>query len=125
MAFVRVRHASLWLGGKKIAEAYESEEDIASGDEPQYGDAGFVGMSDGATTTNFSFSAIRPVNGASVDSVETALLSKTDLDLTYGLVGGKLHQVTVRCTNVNNKSDAKAGTLVGSFKFMGGVPTLT
>lgn len=121
MANVRVRHASIYLNGRKVAEAYESEEDISSGDEPQYGDEGFVGMSDGATTTNFSFTAIVPVAGMTV-AVENILLNKQDVDLALGLINGKIHQVTVRFTNCNFKSDAKAGTLVGSFKAIGGVP---
>lgn len=121
MALVRFRHASIYLRGVKVAEAYESEEDISSGDEPQFGDEGFVGMSDGATTTTFNFTAIVPVKGMTI-AVEDILLQKQDVDLALGLVNGRIHQVTVRCTNANYKSDAKAGTLVGSFKFMGGVP---
>lgn len=122
MAFVRVRHASMFFNGKKIAEMFSSEEDIASGDEPQYGDEGFVGMSDGATTTTMSFDAIVPTNGSTSAQVEAALLSKQDFDLTLGLIAGKLHQNRMRCTQATYKSDAKAGTLVGSFKFMGGAP---
>lgn len=121
MALVRVRHASIFLNGRKIAEAYENEEDISSGDEPQYGDEGFVGASDGATTTNFTFTAIVPVLGMSA-AVENMLLNKQDVDLSLGLINNKLHQVTVRCSGANYKSDAKAGTLIGTFKFFGGAP---
>jgi hypothetical protein len=121
LAFVRVRHGSLYLQGRKYAECYSSEEDIASGDEPQYGDEGMIGMSDGAMTSNYSFEAISPVLGASV-AVENFLLNKQDVDLVYGPINGKLHQVTVRFTTCNFKSDAKAGTLVGSFKAIGAQP---
>lgn len=122
MAFVRVRHASLFISGRKYAEAYMTEEDVSSGDEPQYGDEGLVGMSDGAATTNLSCEAIVPVLGSSVDILKSYLLKKLDIDITYGLVNGQLHQYTVRCTNANFKGDAKAGTLVGSFKFIGKAP---
>ena len=124
MALVLVRHASLYVGGAKVAEMYESTYDIASGDEPQYGDLGFLGMSDGAITTKVDATTIVTVPGNSVN-IENMLLQKQDVDVTLGLIDGHTHQITMRCTNANFKSDAKAGTLVGSFSFMGGPPSVT
>lgn len=124
MALVRVRHASLRANGKKIAEMYDCTYDIASGDEPQFGDDGFLGMSDGAITSQIDCTSIVPVAGMSVD-IDALILNKTDVDITHSVVNGKIHQVTMRCTGANYKTDAKAGTLVGSFKFMGGVPKRT
>ncbi len=121
MAYARVRHASAYVGGRKVAEMFNNSYDVSSGDEPQFGDEGFVGMSDGAITTTFEFDQVVPTNGSSV-LVENILLNKQDIDLAVGLINNKLHQVTVRCTGGTWKSDTKAGTLVGSFKFMGGVP---
>jgi len=42
MALVRVRHASMYLNGKKIAECFKSKTSLNSGDEPQFGDEGFL-----------------------------------------------------------------------------------
>lgn len=124
MAMVRVRHASIWLGGRKLAEMYKTDTELASGDEPQYGDEGFVGMSDGATTTTIDFDVIVPISGMTV-AVEQAILNKSDVDVTSGLINGKLWQLTMRCTKAKYSSDVKPGTLTGSFTFMGGKPSLS
>lgn len=124
MALVRVKHASLWVGGKKQAECNKNDVDVNSGDEPQIGDDGFMGMSDGATTTTLEFDSIVPVSGMS-SQVEQLLLTKADVDMNLGYVNGKLWQITMRCTRLKYSSDAKTGTLSGSFTFMGGVPSLT
>jgi hypothetical protein len=124
MALVRVRHASLRLNGRKVAEMYDCTYHIASGDEPQYGDDGFIGMSDGAITSQIDCSTIVPISGMSVD-IDGLVLNKSDVDIAHSLVNGKIHQVTMRCTDADYKSDAKNGTLMGSFKFFGGVPKRT
>jgi hypothetical protein len=114
----------MYLNGKKIAECFKSKTSLNSGDEPQFGDEGFLGMSDGATTTQFDFDTIVPVAGMSV-AVETQLLNKNDVDFGNSLVNGKIWTVTARVTKAEYDSDAKAGTLVGSFSAMGGKPKLT
>jgi hypothetical protein len=124
MAFVRVRHASMYVAGKKVAEMFSNTYHVGSGDEPQFGDDGFQGMSDGAITTTLDCETIVPVIGTSVD-ILSLLLNKQDSDINLGLMSGRLHTVTMRCTEADYKSDAKTGTLTGTFKFFGGVPTLT
>lgn len=121
MAQVRVRHASMYVGGKKIGEMFNNKYSMNSGDEPQYGDDGFEGMSDGAITTNVTCTTITPVTGMSVNLVN-ALLQKADVDVAIGTLDNHIHQVTMRCTKAEFTSDAKAGTLNGDFEFMGGVP---
>lgn len=114
----------MYMGGKKVAEMYDNTYDIASGDEPQYGDDGFEGMTDGAVTTQLDCTTIVPVSGMSV-SIVNALLGKQDVDITLGIIDGHIHQITMRPTGANFKSDAKTGSLAGSFKFFGGVPKIT
>lgn len=124
MALVKVKHASLYIASKKAAECNKNDIDVKSGDEPQIGDDGFLGMSDGATMTTIQFESIVPLSGMSV-TVETALLNKTDVDITLGLINGKIWQLTCRCTDLKYTSDAKNGTLTGSFTFVGGIPSIT
>ena len=124
MALVRVRHASMFVGSKKVAEMFRNKVALNSGDEPQFGDEGFLGMSDGAITTQLDFDAIVPVSGMTVD-LTAYLLNKTDVDITSGPVNGKLYTWTSRCTKAEYDSDSKAGTQTGAFSFMAGVPTVS
>ena len=124
MALVRVKHASIFRNGKKIAECYQNKYHIASGDEAAFGDDGFEGMTDGATTTTIDCTTIVPYGGMSVDLADD-LLNKRDVDMTVGLVNGKIHEITMRVLEAEFDSDAKTGALNGAFKFMGGVPSVS
>jgi len=119
MAFQDVRHASVFVDSKLVAECSKSDMTIATGDERLYGDAGVAGVSDGADETDFDFDTFIPVNGASVDPVAMALAKKT-FELQYGSVGGKILSVQCRFKSVKISSDSKAGTLTGSFQIFGG-----
>ena len=121
MALQRVRHASIFVGSKKVGEMYNNTMDHNSGDEQQFGDDGAVGMSDGAITTTFDFDTFVPVAGASYDP-RISFLNKDDVDVTVGPIAGKLTQLTMRFMKCNYKSDAKAGTLNGTFQLQGGKP---
>lgn len=124
MALVRERHASMFVNSKKVAECFKSKVTLSSGDELQYGDEGVIGVSDGAASTSLDFDIVVPVSGATV-SIETILLAKQNVDIQQGIVNGKIWQCTMRCTKAEYDSDAKAGTLVGSFTFIGGEPTIS
>jgi hypothetical protein len=123
MALVRVRHASMFLNSKKIAECYKSDVELNSGDELQYGDEGVIGVADGATNTQVNFDMIVPVSGATV-SPEQLLLAKQNVDIQSGLINGKLWDCTMRFTKAKYDSDAKTGTLNGAFTLIGGEPTI-
>ncbi len=60
MANVRVRHASFYLGGKKIGTMHTNSYTLSSGDEAQFGDEGYLGHSDGASTTSCDVEVIVP-----------------------------------------------------------------
>lgn len=124
MALQRVRHYSLFAQGKKVAECFRNKASFKSGDEPQFGDDGMLGMSDGAGTLELTFDAIAPVAGMSVQ-FEQFVLGKIDLDMQMGLINGKIWQSTMRCTQAEYDGDAKAGTLNGSFTLMGQPPQIT
>jgi hypothetical protein len=124
MANPRVRHASISLGGKRIAECFRNKLAINPGDEPQFADDGFYTMSDGATTMSVDFDTIVPVAGMGT-RLNGVILSKQDVDVTMSLIDGQIVQNTMRFTKAEYDSDAKTGTLNGSFTLMGGVPTLT
>jgi len=118
----RIRHASIYLKGRKIAECHSSNLDVNSGDERMFGDEGYIGHTDGASTNDASFDCVIPVAGMETD-VEGALERKEYVDLASGIVNGKIRKVTGRFVKCSYKSDAKTGSLDGSFNFEGGKAT--
>lgn len=124
MALARIRHYSVFVNSKKVAEAYKSKVALNSGDELAYGDAGVIGVSDGAANTALDFDSITPVSGSTA-SIEQILLGKQNVDIQLGLVNGKIWECQMRCTKADYDTDMKTGTLNGSFSFIGGEPTIT
>lgn len=123
MAEVKFRAASVYFGGKKNAEVNENTVTVNGNDEAQFGDPGFVGYSDGATTTTLSITEIQPVAGGSVDLM-TAFLNKQSVDVMFFPIKGKVVTVTMRILEFEVKSEQKNGTQTGTFKFGGGQPQL-
>lgn len=124
MATYRVKHASVFdTNGKKIATAVTNEVSLNSGDEMQFGDEGFAGFSDGATTTSCEVLEIIPITGTSFD-FDSAIVNKQDLNMGFGLLNGNIWQVPMRATKHDYKSDAKTGSLTGSVSLAGGPPKI-
>jgi hypothetical protein len=124
MANVKVRAASLYIDGSKVAEVEGSDYDLTGGDEAQFGAEGYMGHSEGAITTKVSCNGIIPVAGMKVDIV-SIFLKKKDVSISMASISGKIHKITMRCTNANVKSSHRNGTQNGSFTFEGGEPSVT
>ena len=73
MARALIRPFPLYANGLKVAEVSGGTYEIASGDEMQIATDGYLGHSDGATTTKVSPSCIIPVKGMKV-TVDSILL---------------------------------------------------
>jgi hypothetical protein len=116
----RIRHASLYMDGEKVAECSQSEYGIASGDESQIADSGYFGHSDGAETTTLSFDTIEPVRPSSSTKIRKALRNKTYVEMSVALISGAVEQVWMRAVKANYTSDAATGKLNGKFEFEGG-----
>jgi len=124
MASVKIRSASMFVGGKKIGQIEGIDYEYSTGDEAQFGDPGYLGHSDGAGTTKLSASGIMPVAGQDVDFL-ARMQAKEDFDIALGIVNGKIHNVTMRGESAKVTGSQKAGTLHGSFAFAGGEPTIS
>jgi hypothetical protein len=124
MAQVKVKAASLYINGSKVAEIEGTDYDLQGGDEAQFGDGGYQGHSDGAITTKVSATGIMPVPGMKVDLVDR-FLKKKDVSVSLATIQGKIHRITMRITNCNVKSSHRNGTQTGSFSFEGGEPEVT
>jgi hypothetical protein len=119
MANVRIRPYSLYFNGRKLGQMHTADMTLMSGDEPQFGDGGFVGMSDGAQTINITCEAIQPATSQLDFDLVNALLNKQDVDVAIP-IGPNIYMATVRCTKAAYKTDQKSGTLNGDFEFTGG-----
>lgn len=122
---MRFRHASLYVNGAKVAECSGSTIDIESGDEAQIGDDGFLGYSDGAITSTVSLETVRPVGGTGKKLMEEYMLNKTDVSLIGNSIEGKAFSwSSMRVTKASTKSEAKNGTLTGSYTLGSGRPDI-
>ena len=124
MASARFRSSSVFVAGKKVGQMNNVKYHYMSGDEPQFGDPGYAGHSDGAATSSLTCTQIIPVSGTDFDP-HAAIKSKVYLDITVGVIAGKLHQVTMRCIDYEVTGETKNGTLTGVFNLAGGDPTFT
>lgn len=118
-----IRAASVYFKSKKIAEIESADYSIDSGDEAHHGAEGLLGFSKGQITTKITANVIVPVAGTTT-TLESALLNKETVNIGWA-AGGKLHQVDMNPMNCSYKSDAKTGSLKGSFEFHGGKPDVT
>lgn len=124
MANVKVRAASMYIDGSKVAEFEGSDYDLVGGDEAQFGAEGYMGHSEGAITSKVTANGLIPVAGMKVD-IMSIFLKKKDVSVALASVSGKIHKITMRCTNANVKSSHRNGTQSGSFTFEGGEPSVT
>lgn len=124
-SFFRVKHASIFVAGKKVATVVTSTISLHSGAERQFGPEGFLGYSDGPITTTCEVTEIVPINFYDTTfNPETAILGALDLDMSFGLLGGTIWQVRMRCTERSFQSDARSGKLTGHMVFGGGEPKI-
>lgn len=124
MANVKVRAASLYVNGSKVAEFEGTDYDLQGGDEAQFGAEGYIGDSEGAITTQVTATGVIPVSGTKVDLIGI-FLRKEDVSIGLNAISGKLHKIDMRCRNINVKSSHRNGTMNGTFTFGGGEPKVT
>jgi hypothetical protein len=124
MADIQIRAFSIFVEGTKMGSAYDGTLHWAGGDEPNFGDnGGIVVYSDGVQQTTLDFTAFEPVTGLDFD-LEQAMLTKTNVNVSLGLINGRIYQMRGRILEVSHKSEVKSGRLDGSFKIGGSAPVL-
>jgi hypothetical protein len=116
----RIQHASIYSDGGKIGVTESATYTINGNDEDHITDEGWS-ASDGTLTTELDVETITPVDGKT-DALIDAIEQKKYLKMQVGILDGRVHAVTMRCVSASYKSDAKTGSLKGSFKFRGGAP---
>lgn len=120
----RIRHYSVFYKGRRVGKFSAMDLTIASNDEAQLADEGYVGHSDGPITSTLETDAIVPVAGIGVTILQD-MLSKKYVDIGKGIVDGKILTTSMKITQCQYTADPKNGTLNGKFRFEGGAPTVT
>lgn len=124
MANIRVRAASIFINGKKQGTFEGTEYEYNSGDEPQFGDPGFLGHSDGAGTTRVTANGVNPLPGSGALLFQ-AMLNKQDVDVSLFPIDGGVHTITMRCISGKATSHHKPGTQEANYVLSGGDPKIT
>lgn len=117
-----LRPSAIYLDGKKIATLSGSTFDLASNDQRSLVLDGYLGHSDGITTSDVEVKTITPYGDTTVDQIMNLILNKRYCELQATL-GSKLISFTSRCISVSFSSEVENGRLDGTFKFEGGEPT--
>ena len=123
MANQTFRAASVYIDGKKVAEAMSTTFSVKNGGQSQHGIEGVLGISDGTEETTCELDSICPVEGFEIDVL--ALLHNRKYCTIGYAVGGKLLQSTGKIQGVDYSSDTKTGEIKGKISFVGGGVTIT
>lgn len=120
----RIQSAKIFSGGKRVGTAQNLTYTITTGDTQELADSGPYNT-DGITITEVSCDTIMPVGGIGVSWFQQAI-DHEDLDLTMGIIDGKLHSLKeCRCKTIEVSSEMASGKQTGKFAFHGGKPSLT
>lgn len=113
-----IKRASLYIDGQKLAECSTSEMQINTNDDRQHGQEGVLGGTTGNTEVDFNFDMVIIVGfpGAS-KKVADAILKHKEVSMGF-FHGGRFLSCSAKFKTATYKSDAKGGTLVGSFSAM-------
>ena len=117
MADYQIRSASVFVGGQKMGTFTDGNLSIKSGDEPNFGDnAGSIVYSDGVIQPTFSADFFEPIQGLGFD-LDGALLNKTKLNISVGLINGKVYNADWRPLDSDHTFTIKTGESKGKYNF--------
>jgi hypothetical protein len=117
-----IRPAPVYYRSKKVAEIREGTYEIDSNDQREIAAEGYIGHTDGATTSNIQMTLIVPVPGLSIPMLADMLRK------AYVKIGlfedAKLHNLEGRITKISYSWNHEKGEnrCVGSFE--SGAPDL-
>lgn len=123
MARPIIRPAPIYYGTRKVAEIQEGNYELASNDQLEIGAEGYIGHTDGATTSKIEMTLVVPVGGVT-PTMLVDMLNKQYVKI--GLVeDGKSHRLEGRIVTIRYQWDHKQGQnrLTGTFE--SGEPEVT
>ena len=117
------RSFSLYIRGKKMAEAQGHAFDVETGSELQIGDGVVLGVSAGVPTCQIVSKGIVPFGGSTTMRViEDAADNHESIQVGVGVVNGRIKKIEMWCTKYSYNGDTVKGTCMGDFTFAGGKP---
>lgn len=111
MASARFRPIPWYINNRKVAEANGSAYNLDSGDEVQIGHEGVLGLSDGVPMIKLDLDFVQPVAGTKIDFI--AMFKNKQEVAIQGAIGGKIHAIPMRITNLSITSTSKTGAVTG------------
>lgn len=111
MASARFRPIPMYINGRKIAEANGISYSIDAGDEQQLGHDGVLGLSDGIQMLKVDVDYPQPVAGTQIDFM-AMINNKQEVQIQLA-IGGKVHAIPMRITNIAITSTSKSGAVTG------------
>jgi hypothetical protein len=124
MANPKVKSGSLFYKGKRIATLQNLTYTIKTNDTQEMTDSG-PHNTDGITTTEVGCDTLVPLTGVGVTAVTDAL-NHEDVDITVGIIDGKIHEIqAMRATEIAFSGEVASGKLTGKFTWHGGAPKVT
>jgi hypothetical protein len=124
MANIKVKAASIFINGKKAGTLEGTDYEYNSGDEPVFGDPGYVTSSDGAITTRVTATGFNPVPGSGLLLFQ-AMNNKQDVDVSLFPIDGGVHTITMRPLTGKAQSSHKTGMQSSNYTFIGGQPKIS
>jgi hypothetical protein len=107
--------------GRKLDYTTSGSITIANNGEQLIGDGEWLGKSKGVPTCSGKCSNIIGVAGNSAtQALADAVLDQEYLDMSFGIIDGRILQATVTCDDVTYDTQMASGTLTGDFSFSGG-----
>jgi hypothetical protein len=122
MATITVRNFSIYgQDGRKYDFATKGTLKFTNNGAQLIGDGKWLGKSKGVPTSTFSCDNIISVGGnESTKMAAEAVRSQDYLDMSFGIIDGKIYTATMSADDVTFETDMEQGTLTGSFSFSGG-----
>lgn len=115
--------ASVYIDGKKVAEAMTSTFSVKNGGGTQHGIDGVLGVSDGTEECTCELDSICPLEGFQIDMLN--ILHKRKYCTIGYATDGRLLQSTGKINAMDYSSDTKTGEIKGKISFVGGGVTIT
>lgn len=120
----RVQSASIFVKGKRLAVMQNTTYRINTNDTQELADGGAYNT-DGIPVTEIDCDTIVPVAGVGVSIVQDAL-DHVDIDLTLGIVDGKIHELQeCRAKTLEFTIEKATGKMTGKFSWHGPAPRVT
>ncbi len=124
MANPRVKHASIFYNGKRVATMTGCKVRIKNGSGQEMADGGTFNT-DGQVTSEISADNVVPITGMGVPMI-TDLIAQRNAEITVGIMDGRIFVFDdARPIDVEINSEVASGKQTAAFNWQSGPPKIT